>query len=85
MLMFKCLNRQAPSYLCDQFTLQSDLHTYMTRNSVNGCLSIPKPNKELYKQSLLYNGPKVWNSLPNELKNASSVLTFKTIYKKFTF
>ena len=26
-LMFKCLNRQAPDYLCDQFTLQSDLHT----------------------------------------------------------
>ena len=43
MLMFKCLKRQAPGYLCDQFTLQSDLHTYMTRNSVNGCLSIPKP------------------------------------------
>ena len=32
--MFKCLNRQAPSYLCDQFTLQSDLHTSMTENSV---------------------------------------------------
>jgi hypothetical protein len=81
LIMFKCISGQAPNYLCDHFTLQADLHSYETRNSSNGCLALPKPNKEIFKQSLLYNGPKIWNSLPNDLKNAMSKILFKRKYK----
>ena len=46
---------------------------------------LPKPRTELPKRSLLYSGPFVWNSLPNHLKQATSILSFKRLYKKFTF
>ena len=76
----KCLN-QAPDYLSCKFTLQSDIHNYPTRSCNNGCLTLPKPNTEKFKQSLIY-GPKEWNSLTNELRNAeSSTMSFKRMFK----
>ena len=35
------------------------------------------------QQSLSYSGPKIWNSLPDNVKNCKSVNTFKRTLKKF--
>ena len=31
-MAFKCMNRYAPEYLCDQFILRSKIHSRNTRN-----------------------------------------------------
>ena len=62
-LMFKCLNNMVPEYISDGFTFFSDIHQHFTRISTNGGLLIPKPRTELYKQSLYFAGPSVWNNL----------------------
>ena len=37
---------------------------------------LPKPNKELFKNSLAYSGPVVWNCLTKEIKMATSSEAF---------
>ena len=44
-------------------------------------LLVPKPNTELYKSSFSFSGPKVWNSLPTEIKTSKTVFEFKNSYK----
>ena len=42
-------------------------------------------NTELYKSSFSFSGPKVWNSLPNEIKTSKTVFEFKNSYKLLNF
>ena len=34
---------------------------------------IPRPNLSIFKESLSYSGPVIWNSIPLEIKNFSSL------------
>ena len=53
------------------FVNLESIHDYNTRNKKNYRLDIHRT------KSVLTNGPKLWNSLPYDLKTASSVKTFK--------
>ncbi len=46
-------------------------------------LTVPKCKIDLFKQCLTYQGPKLWNNLPDNLKNCCSIHTFKLMYKRF--
>ena len=48
-----------------------------TRNANSLNVVPPKPNIQLYCQSLKYSGAKVWNLLPNNFQNAQSLDIFK--------
>ena len=61
-LMYKCVNGLAPQYPCSKFsTINSN---YNTRSSNQLLLRVPKPNLEMYRRSLSYNGEVLWNSIP---------------------
>ena len=77
-LMFKALNGQAPDYLSNLFKFQ-DAQRYSTRSSATQFLCIPKVRTELYKKSLTFSGAKVWNNLPNNMKNCQSLNEFKLL------
>ena len=80
--MFKCLNNIVPEYNSDSFTFLSDIHQHFTRNSTNGGFLIPKPRTELYKQSLYFAGPSVWNNLHPALRMEQTLQSFKYKYKQ---
>ena len=83
-LMYKCVNGLAPSYLTDYFTQSSHFHNYSTRHALNGRLHLPKPRTEYFKRSLMYKGPQLWNVLPQELINANiSLNSFKWKVKQY--
>ena len=84
-LMFKCINGLAPNYLCDQINLLSDVNIYETRSSSSRNVLVPFPRKEIFKRSFLYDGAKIFNSLPDVLKECSNVTDFKKRYKSFYF
>ena len=79
--MFKYYHGTLPSNLRHSFLRVCDKHHYSTGVATSSCLSQPKPPTEILKRSLLYSGPFVWNSLPNHLKQATSIL-FLTVYIK---
>ena len=80
-LMYKCLNDLAPTYLSNKFNFVSDAHPYSTWSTTNNKLALPKPNSELLKKSFYYNGSRIWNELPSNICNAESLGKFKHLYK----
>ena len=68
-------NELAPKYLSNLIVSANNKESYDTRISSSDNFLVPKPNTELYKSSFSFSGPKVWNSLPNEIKT-SKTLTY---------
>ena len=49
----------------------------MTLRSVSdGNFVTPRPNLSIFKESLSYSDPVIWNSIPLEIKNSSSLKCF---------
>ena len=56
------------------------IHNYNTRFRNN--LIPPVHELSLFKRSIKYNGPKVWNSIPDVIKNKNNLKSFRISYKK---
>ena len=77
-LMYSIFNQTAPSYLCD-IPLVS--HRHNTRQS-NFSFVIPTIKTQGSK-TLMYNGIKLWNDLPNSIKLCESKSVFKCKIKVY--
>lgn len=75
-LVFKALHNMTPSYVTDLLVFV-DIKQYSLRSQSKRELTIYKPNTESVKRSFSYIGPKLWNSLPQFLRDSSSLYTFK--------
>ena len=82
-LMFEAIHGLTPDYLTNLITMRVDIHRYETRSAKNDDVFIPQVKKDIYKNSLLVCGGKLWNELPGNIKESCSKNSFKTRYKKF--
>jgi hypothetical protein len=73
-LMFKVFHKLGPSYLSQPFyfNLANLIHSHGTRGHDYNFV-IPKPNPNFLKNSLEYNGAVVWNLMPIEIRNSTSL------------
>ena len=75
--MYKISKSITPSYINEMFTLRIVNETLLSLRSVNTSnFQTPRTQKEIFKQSLIYSGPVIWNHLPDWLKNSKSVDSF---------
>ena len=58
------------------------LHTHNYPTRACGNLQIPRHSLSLYKHSVSYSGPIIWNSIPEHIKNASTIRSFRNKYKR---
>ena len=72
-IMYKILNNLTPSYLKEYFTFTSDVHHRSLRSTTENLLYIPKPNLELFRSSLSYSGSRIWNAIPEHIKQSTSI------------
>ena len=79
-LMFSCHKGLLPDSLMRYFSLNDNTHTHFTRQSHD--FHIPYTRTTLSQKSVDFSGPKLWNSLPASLKDATSLKTFKRIYRE---
>lgn len=84
LLVFKCLRGLGPSYL------QDILHTYVPSRSLQSSsrnlLIVPKYKLSTYgNRSFAVAAPKLWNSLPENLKCINDLGTFKCYLKTYLF
>ena len=79
--IFKFQNYQCPDYFNEIFCPVAE-NGVITRSS-NKKLKLPFRKTKLGIQSLSYVGPNTWNSLPNNLKSATSVNSFKHYIKEY--
>ena len=82
-LIFKCLNDEAPSYLIEKTNYISQSNHYQLRSAVSGDLCVPKSKTELFKKSFCFSGPSTWNSLPVSVRNSKSIVVFKNKLKSY--
>ena len=72
--MYKVKNYLAPSYVIDLFNERETV--YNMRNA--DALVLPKFNSIKYgKRSLTFYGAKLWNNLPQSIKDSPSLFVFK--------
>ena len=80
-LIYKCCQDIAPAYLTDKLTLHSEINIRPSRHTDEATFHIPRTRTELATSAFAVQGPTVWNRIPLHIRNASSVNTFKKMYK----
>ena len=83
-IVYKSLNGLAPDYLKSMFTDQSATSSYSLRNC-EGKLALPLPRTNFLKNSFIYSGAVLWNSLPTNLWQAQTLASFKSGCRGFLF
>lgn len=74
-MVYKIINNLVPQYLKQNITYNRDIHNYNTRNINN--FRLPKIITENSKKNIYYAGLKLYNDLPNEIKEAQTLKEFK--------
>ena len=77
-LTYKALNNLMPEYITDLLKPMSHIHSVNPRSTENGTLDVPRSRTKLYEGSFSCSAPRLWNSLPHSVRNASSLNSFKT-------
>lgn len=74
--MFKVLNNMGPKCLKHSFTFRNETLTHNLREA-SMTLCLPQPRTNNMKKSFTFDGASIWNSLPIEIREASSLSNFK--------
>ena len=84
LITYKALNNLAPSYIRDLLTPY--VPSRQLRSSSKNLLVIPHYNLKTYgARSFSVAAPTLWNTLPSDIINSSSVSVFKNRLKTFLF
>ena len=81
-LVYKCLNNLAPDSLSSNLKYVSDSLPYSTRTAINKYLRT-KPDLSIMKHSFQYSGPFLWNTLPTNVTQSTTLTSFKRSLKQY--
>ena len=70
--MYKVTRSKTPPYVTDLFC-----YSHKPFETLRNDLIVPKPRIDLFKTSFSYSGAKQWNELPDDIKSAPSLSSFK--------
>lgn len=82
-LAYKALNKLTPAYISNLLKPSSQIRNKCLRSSENGSVSIPRSNTALYDGSFSCSASRLWNSLPQTVRLAPSLNSFKRSVKEF--
>ena len=72
-MIFKILNDMTPDYLKENVFYSPQIYHLRNKNLV-----LPKPRTNNCKRTFFYRGAKLFNGLPQEIRNSQSLASFKT-------
>jgi len=85
-LVYKAINGLAPSYLQDLCVPVTTVYTRSAlRSAARGDLVVPRTRRRLGNRAFCVAGPTALNSLPPDIRTASSLTTFKNQLKTHLF
>ncbi len=76
-MVFKSLNGLTPEYLRGIFKTNTEVHGYGTRRAIGGDLYVPPSKGNAGARTFECSGARLWNSLPQEIKMAQNLKSFK--------
>eukprot|EP00116_Pleurobrachia_bachei_P002190 sb/3462452/ len=86
LMVFKCLNNLAPSYLEDLIQKRQPKIKSLRHDADNTLLQRDFSTKyKTTQRAFQISGPKLWNSLPADLRNCSDEVIFKSRLKTYLF
>ena len=74
-IMYKLSNQMGPKSLTNLFSYKSKKTNYHLRDISSG-LCLPKPRTNNMKNSFMYDGAQLWNSIPKETRESKSLSSF---------
>ena len=84
LLTFVFVKKISPERVHNFFVFNSSVHQHCTRQATQGDLYLTRQNSLQYGlKSLRYLGAKLWNTLPAELRNAPSKISFQAKLKTY--
>ena len=81
--MYKTQKGLAPDVFYDLYHSVTELHSYNTRSAYNGNLQIPLTNLRAGDKAISVSGARIWNNIPNSVKQAQSLDVFKRELKEY--
>jgi len=85
-LVYKSLHNEAPQYLKELcHPVSSSNGRKNLRSAIRGDLCVPKTCKKIGDRAFSVCGPKLWNDLPETLRNCVNILSFKRQLKSYLF
>ena len=82
-LVYKSLHGLTPDYLSNIFRYLKDVHNVTTRRSHTNNLYEPRAKTKFGEMSISYSGSRLWNKLPDHIKNQQTLNSFKKHYMNF--
>ena len=79
--MYKIQNDLSPKFMREHFSINSDIHSYNTRQSL--LYHVPDYGNDKCQASIKYQGPVIWNNIPKDIRNSTSLDSFKIHFKRF--
>lgn len=80
--IFKSIHKTAPSYLSEKVALVKSSHSHNTRAASDYMLTMHPNGSRFFRRSFKFRSPRLWNSLPSELRTLQSLLQFKEASSK---
>ena len=75
-MMYKTLNNIGPESLTKLFHCKNETTKYNLRN-ISGSLCLPPSRTNSMKNSFMYDGAKLWNSIQKEIRESKSLSCFQ--------
>ena len=76
-LIYKILHGLAPDYLCDMFSLVSEIHNVNTRSAISSIWINKSITSQIHLKAFTVEMAKIYNSIPEDLKKCNNVFSFK--------
>jgi len=84
-LMHKSLSEQAPQYLVDDMQLVADSGRHLLRSASDRTCVVPRTHNSFGDRSFSAAGPRVWNALPQKLRQDTGFGQFRRKLKLHLF
>ena len=78
LMVYKSITGQTPEYIPSMLTYGSEHHERQTRSTALIFLHIPRSHPAYFDRAFSVQGPKLWNSLPADIRNSTSTNRFKS-------
>ena len=87
LIFFKIFKGLAPSYLSSLITRKPESRYNLRNSSDKTLLSYPsfKSKATIGDRAFIFAAPKLWNNLPRDIRESSSINSFKSKLKTFLF
>ena len=86
LITYKALTNKAPPYICQRLKSRSETCPRSLRSTSTSTLAVPSSRLKTYgDRAFSVSAPKLWNALPSDIRDETSLALFKQKLKTYLF